>query len=371
MRESISERPPPRRRRLLWVGGVVVVVLLAAGTVLAWRSLTQRPSASPARQLSTATVARRDLTTRERVNGTLGYGDAAPLLNQRAGGIYTVLPAPGTVFSRGQTVYTVDDRPIPLLYGSRPFWRHLEKGVKGGDVAELEQNLLALGYGTASTLAADGDFTAADEAAVKRWQKDLGVPQTGAVDPGDVALAPGAIRVAELKAGLGTPAGPGSPVMTVTSTTPLVTVDLDASLQSLVRVGDHVDVTLPGSGKLVGGRVGSVASAVTPGSDASHPATVRVTVTLDGQAATGGVDQAPVQVSIVSSRASGVLAVPVTALLAAGGGGYALEVVGAGAGGRTRLLPVTVGVFDDQDGLVEVSGAGIGEGTRVVVPASI
>lgn len=64
---------------------------------------------------------------------------------------------------------------------------------------------------------------------------------------------------------------------------------------------------------------------------------------------------------------AGVLVVPVTALLARGGGGYAVEVVRAD--GPHRLLPVTVGLFDDADGLVQITGAGLKAGQSVVVPA--
>jgi hypothetical protein len=60
------------------------------------------------------------------------------------------------------------------------------------------------------------------------------------------------------------------------------------------------------------------------------------------------------------------MAVPVTALLAQPGGGYAVEVVGAG--GTDHLVPVSLGLFDDADGLVQVSGSELAAGQEVVVP---
>ena len=57
---------------------------------------------------------------------------------------------------------------------------------------------------------------------------------------------------------------------------------------------------------------------------------------------------------------------PVDALLAQAGGGYAVEVVGAD--GIHRLVPVTLGLFDDADGLVQVTGTGLAAGQQVVVP---
>jgi multidrug efflux pump subunit AcrA (membrane-fusion protein) len=73
-----------------------------------------------------------------------------------------------------------------------------------------------------------------------------------------------------------------------------------------------------------------------------------------------------VEVSITSQSVHNVLAVPVAALLARSGGGYAVEVVD---GDRTHhLVRVTPGLFDDAVGLVQVSGPGLTAGQRVVVP---
>ena len=61
-----------------------------------------------------------------------------------------------------------------------------------------------------------------------------------------------------------------------------------------------------------------------------------------------------------------MLVVPVDALLAKSGGAYAVEV--EGTNGARRLVPVTLGLFDDADGLVQVTGSGLAAGQRVVVP---
>jgi hypothetical protein len=85
-------------------------------------------------------------------------------------------------------------------------------------------------------------------------------------------------------------------------------------------------------------------------------------------AATGSLDQAPVQVAITTASAKRALVVPVSALLALADGGYALEVVAAG--GTHHLEAVNLGLFDDANGLVQVSGAEVQRGQRVVVPAA-
>ena len=84
--------------------------------------------------------------------------------------------------------------------------------------------------------------------------------------------------------------------------------------------------------------------------------------------ATGSLDQALVEVAITDQTVHDVLAVPVTALLARSGGGYAVEVVAGD--GTHHLVPVRLGLFDDAAGMVQVSGAGLAAGQRVVVPGN-
>jgi multidrug efflux pump subunit AcrA (membrane-fusion protein) len=91
-----------------------------------------------------------------------------------------------------------------------------------------------------------------------------------------------------------------------------------------------------------------------------------VTVTLTDPSAAGSLDQAPVTVNITTATVSGVLVVPVAALLAQSSGGYDVEV--ARADNTRRLVPVKVGIFDDASGLVQVTGA-LTPGELVVVPA--
>jgi multidrug efflux pump subunit AcrA (membrane-fusion protein) len=92
-----------------------------------------------------------------------------------------------------------------------------------------------------------------------------------------------------------------------------------------------------------------------------------VYVKLTDPGAAGSLDQAPVTVNITTASAKNALVVPVGALLAQSSGGSAVEVLGAG--NTRRLVPVITGIFDDADGLVQVTGALV-PGQRVVVPAS-
>jgi hypothetical protein len=91
-----------------------------------------------------------------------------------------------------------------------------------------------------------------------------------------------------------------------------------------------------------------------------------VGVTPSHPAATGTWDQAPVRVGITTASVPSALVVPVTALLARSGGGYAVEVVRVGA--RNHLVAVSLGLFDDAEGLVQVTASALAAGQEVVVP---
>jgi hypothetical protein len=113
--------------------------------------------------------------------------------------------------------------------------------------------------------------------------------------------------------------------------------------------------------------VGTVAT-TTSGPGGNPATTIPVQVTLTDPGVAGTLDQAPVTVNITTESSPGpVLAVPVTALVARSPEGFVVEVVGSG--GTRRWVPVTPGIFDDDNGLVQVTGA-LAPGQRVVVAAS-
>jgi multidrug efflux pump subunit AcrA (membrane-fusion protein) len=278
-----------------------------------------------------------------------------------AAGVYTTLPAVGQTVTRGQTLYAVSGRPIPLLYGGTPLARQLTAGVAGDDVKELEDNLIALGYG--SGLTADGRYTQADATAVKRWQAALGVTQTGVVNPGEAVFLPGPMRVSAVKALAGASASSGQEIVDGTSPNHVVIVNLDARQQTLVQAGAGVDVALP-NGSSVKGTITDVGTvATTSGTGAQQQTTIPVTITLADNATAGRLDGASVSVSITRASRQNVLAVPITALLALPGGGYAVE----SADGRHRRIAVQTGIFSN--GEVEVSGPGLVEGMKVMAPS--
>jgi hypothetical protein len=225
---------------------------------------------------------------------------------------------------------------------------------------------VALGYASGTGLDPSSDeFTWATQAAIKNLQQHLGVPQTGELDLGQVVFLPGAARVTNLTATLGGPAG--GRVLQATSTSRQVNVALNAALQSEVKAGDRATVTLP-DGHTTPGIVTSVGAVATSSSGANSTPTIPVAISLTDRTAGTGLDQAAVQVTVTTATVEDALVVPVSALLSLAGGGFAVEV--AGSGGKHPLVPVTTGLFDDSDGLVQVTGTGLSAGQRVVVPAS-
>ncbi len=282
---------------------------------------------------------------------------------------FTALPSVGQVVGRGQSLYEIGGQPVLLLYGAVQPTRAFRAGMSPGrDVGELNANLTALGYGSGLEGAS---FSAATESAIRRLQAARGASVTGELLLGSVAVEHGAVRITSVTPTVGASVMPG-PVLSTTSTGRQVKLALDASQQGSVKVGDEVSITLPDNGTTPG-RITYVSSVATTPSSSGKGAgeesapTVEVDATPTDPAATGRLDEAPVNVQITTERVPNVLAVPVAALLALSGGGYAVEV----AEGRLhRLIGVTVGLFDDAEGVVQVSGRGLSAGQRVVVPAT-
>jgi hypothetical protein len=342
-----------RGRTALVAGSAGLVAAAVAGAAIGLGGGRPPEASAGATVLPTRPIERTTLTESQQVSGTISYGD--PVVVTGRGGVLTWLPALGGVIRRGKPVYRVDNRPVPLFLGSLPLYRSLSAGDTGADVRELERNLAALGYRGPTV---DNRYTAATAAAVRRWQKAVKLTRTGVFDPATVVLAAEPIRVAAVTGHLGEAAT--GPVLSYTGTTRTVRVALDVALQSVARPGARATITLP-DGRTVDGTVTAVGSVATAGEQPNDPATVDVTIAARGQAAFGRLDRAPVSVDLASATAPNVLAVPVVALVALAEGGYGVQLP------TGRYVAVRLGMF--ADGRVQISGAGLAEGTRVVVPS--
>ncbi|MGW4201854.1 peptidoglycan-binding protein [Streptomyces sp. NPDC004726] len=371
-----------RRRRPLRIAGLVVLAIaVVAGAGAASAGVLGGDGggtdlAAPDAPPSTTGVKRTTLTRSETVDGTLGHGDVsavqAPAGPQGGGGgVVTWVPADGDVIERGDAVYRVAEQKVPLLYGSLPLYRQMREGTEGADVRMLEKNLAALGY---SGFTVDDEYTSGTADAVRDWQDDLGREETGTVRPGDAVIADGARRVADVKAVPGAPLS--GAVLTWTGTERVVSVDLDAQYEDLVRKGTKATVTLPDD-TTVQAEVTDIGTPTTGqdaaasgggsgpgGSGDSDKATLPVELKVAAQKELGRYQAAAVDVSLKAETRENVLVVPINALVARQGGGYAVDVVGPD--GEVRPTPVEVGMFADS--MVEISGKGIADGTVVGVP---
>jgi peptidoglycan hydrolase-like protein with peptidoglycan-binding domain len=355
-----------------WALAAAVIVLAAVCAVLAI-SGGGDPAVAGAPVPSTGKVERGALSALVSGTGTLTYRarpDGAPFVAvDQADGVYTRLPAAGDEIGCGDVLYRVDDRPVLLLCGPVPVYRPLQRGARGPDVRQLNRTLHRLGYDADAHVRVGSRqtaFTAQTERALRVLQRRRGAPVTGALAPGDAVFLPEAVRVAKVTGQLGAAARPGAPVLSATSDRLHVRVQLDASQQGAVHRGDRVQITLPGNTPVNGRVAGFGRVAQAPQGAPAATATIPTFIDLDDPAKARGLDQAPVDVDIVTKGIDDALSVPVTALIGRSGGGFAVEVVQAGD--HRELVAVKLGLFDAGGGRVQVEGA-LREGDSVAVPS--
>jgi len=348
-----------RRRGIVAAGAVVLAAGAAAAAAAGFGGAGTGTTASALLPPATAQVTRQTMVDTDDESGDLGFGATSSLVG-RVPGVLTKVPLAGDVIQRGQPIYRADNQPVVLMYGVVAAYRTLGPGTSGADVRELEENLNALGY-TGFTV--DDAYSASTATAVRRWQKDLGLAQTGQVELGRVLFAPGAIRIDSVTAGVNESTGDEHEVLRYTGTTRLVTVRLEVSKQRLARKGVAVTVQLP-DGTKVAGTVDRVYTVIEQGPTDSPPQTrIEALVSLSDPAAGAGIEAAVVSVAFSVGERRDVLSVPVAALVALADGGYGVEVVD---GSVTHYVRVQTGLF--ANGRVEVTGDGLREGMTVGMP---
>ncbi|MGL5910567.1 MAG: peptidoglycan-binding protein, partial [Phycicoccus sp.] len=316
---------------VLAVGGVATAVVLTSGA-------DSTAAAPAAEEAGTATVERRDLVTTEELTGELGFGEPTAV-GAAASGVVTSVPADGATVKVGGTLFEVNAEPVVLLSGAVPAYRELKDGTEGPDVEQLEKALRDLGYGDDVTV--DREYTSATADAVESWEEKLGRDDPdGVVQLGEVRFDSGAVRVDEVAADVGTQVQAGTAVLQVTATAKVVVAALDADRAGDLEAGTAAQVELPG-GVETTGTVATVGTEVEENTeDPEAEPTVDVTVTLDDAGAAAEIDTGDATVTVERSRTEGALAVPVTALLALAGGGYAVEVR---SDGGSELVAVEIG----------------------------
>ncbi|MEW1654704.1 MULTISPECIES: peptidoglycan-binding protein [unclassified Streptomyces] len=354
-----------RRKALVAAGAVTAVAALGAGAlVLGGGDRDAQAEKKGALPPATTEITRTDLVQSKTVDGHLDFARRRTVKSPVEGTV-TKAAEEGRTVVAGQRLYERDARPVILMYGPTPVFRAMKVGDRGPDVLQLERNLRDLGFG--ANLYVDTRYDKGTEAAVKSWQKSLGIENAdGRIGRGDIVFQPGAVRVVAADAALADQIGPEKPVLTVASTTPVVRARLDQTDAALTSRGTKVEVTLP-SGRAVGGKVAGTVGPETPGGSAEPSQDgITVEVALDGDRSALATEDAKATASVkfVSESRRNVLTVPVEAVVALRGenGGYGLQIV---QGGTARMVRVTTGMT--ADGRIEVSGGGISAGMRVGV----
>jgi peptidoglycan hydrolase-like protein with peptidoglycan-binding domain len=360
---SESHQPGSRRRQVTWLALAAVVVAAGAGAgVWLWvgEASTEVPAAPG--PVATAVVELGTLSATESWDGTLDHG--APFTVASGGeGVITRLAGQGETVTRGDELFGLNEQPVTLLYGTVPMFRNLGPGDSGADVEQLQKNLAELGY---DDLTVDGEYGTATAEAVEAWQADIGADPTGMVPRSAVIFKPERGQVDALRSAVGDVVMPGTPVLDITGTDEVVSLEVDVDDRAFFEVDTEVTVVLPGGEEITGTvaatAIVEIASASGPGGETDTESVVEVEITLGDEAPDEFVD-APVEVVVAVDERTDVLLVPVNALLALAEGGYGLEVVADG--GTTSIVPVQTGLFADGRVEIEVNSAEITEGTVV------
>ena len=362
-----------RRRAFLAMGAAAV---LAAGVGAGAFASKSGPFAAKAKPTTstfsgaTDTITKGDLQGQTSVSGTLRYSDSRKFKSGFEGVLIQV-PASGAVLTQGDVLYRTGNETAYLMRGNLPAWRSFEAGMEDGeDIRQLETALRDLGY---FDYEPDDHFSWATTSAILKWQKDLDLPRTGTLPLGRIVFTPGDLRVGTVTARVGDRVAADTELFDVTSTTQVVDANIKLSDQKLAVAGTAVTIKLPDA-KKTAGKITSVGtptekssgsgSGAGSGSGESKERVIPITVTLTDASATTNFQEVSVTVDLPSEKRTGVLSVPVGALLALSADQYGVEIVEAG--GTTRKVPVTIGLF--AGGRVEISGKDISEGQRVVVP---
>ena len=181
-------------------------------------------------------------------------------------------------------------QPVLSLSDSAP--------MLGDDVAQLETALFALGFDAGGDLVVDSEFTSATSLAVKAFEEAYGLTVDGRLTAGEALFVDAAVRVAGRLTPLGGAVNSGTPILSVTGERTFVTMNLPAADQGTVTEGMAVSVELP-DGTDVPATVISVATVATLD---GNETVFEVEVELDDPAAAAGLDEAPVDVSVLRIR---------------------------------------------------------------------
>lgn len=290
--------------------------------------------------------------------GATGTNDAsAGTVTERI----TSLPTLGDTIENGDVLYSVDGTPVVALGGELPAWRTMSiDSDDGADIMQLEESLVALGYG--GDLTVDTAFDSATAAAVAAWQEGIGVEPSGEVPIGSIVFVPSNVTVTAIDAGVGDDVTSGDLIMSVSASTQSVVVDLTADQISMFGVGQSVVIETGSSDEQ------PISGAVTARRSVTSDDAIGVQATITPSGPTGVADGVSVDVIVEFDSAVDLTAaalIPAEALLSRLDGTYAVQV--RQSDGSSQWITVDVVQFSGAS--VAITGDGIVAGIDVLVPA--
>jgi hypothetical protein len=196
-------------RRLLALLALLAAAGIVAGLLVSGESPSRPSAANGTSASAAATVERRDLVETDTEGGTMTYSRPQTVYDRMTGTI-TSLPQVGQVIKPGGILFTVDGKPVILMYGTTPAYRELAPGIgRGQDILQLNRSLVALGFDPDGIIT-DSEWQAATTAGVDALQHSLDERETGRLALGRVVFLPGAQLVSSVEATLGGDGGSGS-----------------------------------------------------------------------------------------------------------------------------------------------------------------
>ncbi|TFD49588.1 peptidoglycan-binding protein [Cryobacterium frigoriphilum] len=227
-----------------WAIGLLVAVVAGAG--IGWAATT---ALTPPRDVVATTaftfveVVAGEVGSSINLNTVAQWTPVPAGFNQAAGTVTSVNVTAGQSVAVGATLYTVNLRPVVIAQGQVPAFRALAQDATGADVTQLQQALTDLDLYTG---AVDGKFGAGTTTAVKAWQKALGVPLDGVVQPGDVIFVPSLPTQVALDTEIisrGEVLIGGESVVRALPAAPVFTVPVGESQAALMPTGTRVEIT--------------------------------------------------------------------------------------------------------------------------------
>ena len=334
------------------------IVASGGASLLIGPASGQEPNETPAAEATQGreveSVRRGDLSETKESTASIAYGDGwdAPFDAQ---GTVTRRHEVNRVVSSGEPLIWLNTNPVILARGDLPMYRTLslagtkvEHHLKGDDIQQLQNFLLEQGHPDKGRLTEDGIFGASTKRAVVEWQKANGLKGSGSVDRSQIMFHPEPVRIASSPQ-----LGSGFTSLRISEAKQKITASFDRKSQQFLPVGGKVQLDV--AGQAVDATIEKVESVVNDQGESSLSASLSV-----GNPVPEGMTR--VKASVSRKTATDALLIPVRAIVALAGGGYAVEVDTASG---AELRRVELGAIADD--LVEIAGD-IVEGESVVVP---